>query len=306
MNHGGSAGWRRRRFQDERGAVTVLLVLSLTAVLGFSAVSLDAGRLYVSRQRLQNVADAASLAGAQLLPEDETGAEEEALSYVERNGIDRANASVQVDESLRRIRVDLSGSVPLHFARVLGQDAGRVAASATAIVGVPAAIVGAQPFGVEKGDYQAGELYTLKLSSDPSQGNFHALALGGTGASVYKSNIANGYQGKLWVGDEIPTEPGNMEGPTQQAVQQRLLLDPDSTYEDFPPGSPRLLFVPIVDSFELDGRQYVRILSYAAFFLEGCVSGEISGRFVRYVADAELADPSLVPDYDMRVVKLDK
>lgn len=52
---------------DDRGAVVVLFVLILPALLGFTAFALDLARLVTVRAELQNAADAAALAGARAL-----------------------------------------------------------------------------------------------------------------------------------------------------------------------------------------------------------------------------------------------
>ena len=67
----------------ERGAIAVLTALGLVAFLGFASLAVDIGHLYVVRNELQNVADAAALAGArQLIKEDPTTK----LAYVDSQG----------------------------------------------------------------------------------------------------------------------------------------------------------------------------------------------------------------------------
>ncbi len=51
----------------ERGAVLVLVAISMTVLLGFAALALDLGHLYVTRNEVQNVADGVALAGARAL-----------------------------------------------------------------------------------------------------------------------------------------------------------------------------------------------------------------------------------------------
>ena len=47
-----------------RGAVVVLVAVSLVVILGFGALAIDLGQLYLARAELQRAADAAALAGA--------------------------------------------------------------------------------------------------------------------------------------------------------------------------------------------------------------------------------------------------
>ena len=50
--------------REERGAIFVLTALMLPVIFGFMGIAYDVGNVYVHKSRLQNVADAAALAGA--------------------------------------------------------------------------------------------------------------------------------------------------------------------------------------------------------------------------------------------------
>ena len=69
--------------KDQKGTVIVLFALTLTVLLGFTALAIDIGDLYVGRNELQNAADAAALAGALLLP-DTTAAGNNSATVVHR------------------------------------------------------------------------------------------------------------------------------------------------------------------------------------------------------------------------------
>ncbi|OAJ53426.1 pilus assembly protein TadG [Paraburkholderia ginsengiterrae] len=77
-------GAARRR---ERGAVAIIVALSLVALIGFVGLVLDLGKLYVTKSELQNSADACALAAAR----DLTGATP--LSVSEAAGIAAAHAN---------------------------------------------------------------------------------------------------------------------------------------------------------------------------------------------------------------------
>ncbi|WP_202114630.1 pilus assembly protein TadG-related protein [Vreelandella zhuhanensis] len=53
--------------KHQRGVSTVLVAVSLLVLLGFAALAIDVGNLYVARNELHNAADAGSLAGARFL-----------------------------------------------------------------------------------------------------------------------------------------------------------------------------------------------------------------------------------------------
>jgi Flp pilus assembly protein TadG len=57
----------------ERGSITPIVALGLMVFIGFLALSIDLGQLYVVRNELQNIADGAALAGAKKLVQDKAG-----------------------------------------------------------------------------------------------------------------------------------------------------------------------------------------------------------------------------------------
>lgn len=50
--------------KDERGAMAIIVAMSLTALVGFTGAAVDLGSIYSSRAELQNATDAAALAAA--------------------------------------------------------------------------------------------------------------------------------------------------------------------------------------------------------------------------------------------------
>jgi Flp pilus assembly pilin Flp len=298
-----------RRFRaNESGAVMVLFALLLTALGGFSALVMDIGQLVVVRQRLTNVADAAVLSGARLLP-DEAQARQEALLYAQLNGVPPENVSVSVAGG-NRISATLTGVAEYGFARLLGFDRQNVMVTAEALAGPVKSIKGAVPLGIVMDDFIYGESYYLKLGSQtpsggPHRGNFHALALGGSGANNYRNNLKYGYAGNIEIGQMVTTEPGNMAGPTRDGIEYRLALDPHSTFDNIAYDSPRLLLVPIVDTFEVHGRDDVQVVGLACFFLEDTHgNGEIKGRFHHYVTEGEIDENAGAAQSSLTAVKL--
>jgi hypothetical protein len=59
--------------KGQQGAVLVIVVASLVVIIGVAALAIDIGYLYTTRNELQNVADAAALAGARYLGEIYSG-----------------------------------------------------------------------------------------------------------------------------------------------------------------------------------------------------------------------------------------
>ena len=63
----------------QRGAILVMSVLFLVVLIGFAALALDFGRLYVLRSQMQNAADTAVLAAAAEL-DGQLGARQRAVN----------------------------------------------------------------------------------------------------------------------------------------------------------------------------------------------------------------------------------
>ena len=63
-----------RRARGQRGQILPVVALALVALLGVTAFSIDVGYAYYAKRQLQSAVDAAALAGAQDLPQLDTGA----------------------------------------------------------------------------------------------------------------------------------------------------------------------------------------------------------------------------------------
>jgi len=273
---------------EEKGAAIILLAFSISVVLGFAALAIDVGNMYLHKSRLANLADAAALAGTQDLPSDPQLAMDNARNYAALNGLEKDTIGVSISGNNRIIAVDATRKVPFFFAKVFDKTSASVAARAVATIGTITGTSGVVPFGIAKQQFNYGQIYDLKAGAGSGyNGNYRALALGCSGATIYKKNIKDGYKEALHIGDWVSTETGNMSGPTSEGVDYRMNLDPQATFQALEKSSPRILIVPIIDSLEVSGRSEVLIVGFAAFFLEG-VGGEgnknyVTGRFLEMV-----------------------
>jgi hypothetical protein len=104
-------------------------------------------------------------------------------------------------------------------------------------------------------------------------GNWDPLALGGSGASVYRTNLGSGYSGKLKIGDVLDTETGNVVGPTNQGIATRISNGqseyPSGTFMDHQLDDPRILVVPIVDFSNINGSSQVPLKGFAVMWIAG-------------------------------------
>ncbi len=277
-----------RLLREEKGSAMVVMVLSIAVMMGFAALVIDIGNLYLNRIRLVNMADAAALAGVQDLPNSPELAVNNAYRYAAQNGMNSDIVGVSISTNNTVVTVNVTRTVPFFFAKIFGMISTDVAARAVAGIKPITGVSDVVPFGVVKQEFIYGQTYTLKDGAGSGyDGNYGALALGGNGANIYRGNIENGYSGQLRIGDWVYTEPGNISGATSTGVEYRISLDPTATFATVQAGSPRILIVPIIDSLIVNGRSEVQIVGFAAFFLEG-VGGEgnknyVTGRFLEMV-----------------------
>jgi Putative Flp pilus-assembly TadE/G-like len=117
--------------RSERGAVTVLVAVSMLTLLAFLALAIDLGMLYVAHNDAQRAADAAALAGASAFLEQDPAlavstAHSRAMEYARRNTfqngpIDSTEVDIRVVPESSLVGVIIHrDTVRTLFARVLG------------------------------------------------------------------------------------------------------------------------------------------------------------------------------------------
>lgn len=285
----------KRLLNEQRGAAIILMALSVTALMVIGAIVVDVGNLYLNKARLANIADSAALAGVQDLPSSPSVAIQNAILYAKQNGKsdDTVEPKLEQDSygNTTILSVLIKRNVPYYFAKIFNLTSQEVTASSRAKISAVSSASGIVPFGITKQNFIFGQTYTLKLGGGSGyDGNFGALALGSSGATQYRDNIKNGYNGLIKIGDWISTETGNMSGPTTEGVNSRISLDRGSTYLTVQKDSPRIIIVPIISSLADSGRTNVQVVGLAAFFLEGA-GGQgndnfVSGKFLQMTIPA--------------------
>lgn len=131
-------GWRSKA-GEERGQVLVLTVMFLAVLLGAAALTLDIGRMAVTRRQLQNAADSSALAGAWSLRQGSDaaiGAATDWATDADKNNLAVSElVSVQVRSTTDpddTVQVDVQRRVPYLFGRVLGLNSQTITATASA------------------------------------------------------------------------------------------------------------------------------------------------------------------------------
>ncbi|MFO7690442.1 MAG: Tad domain-containing protein [Cryobacterium sp.] len=172
------------RWGEEHGASAVLVAILMVPLLGFAAIALDVGALYVERGQLQNGADAAALAIAQGCAEDgvctAAATEPTAAAFADANANDGA-ANVLIPEfptansvmvtSSTRVAGTNADAISHPFARFIGIDSTTVYAQATAEWGPPQASMIVLPLAISLCEFQPaldGSLQLLRYDQNPA------------------------------------------------------------------------------------------------------------------------------------------
>src|SRR5438105_7261401 len=105
--------------RGQRGQVLPIFLFCLVALMGISALVVDAGYWYREKRQLQAAVDASALAGAQGLP-DKDAAVDLATNYASKNGLDDPQIAVST-ANYKNDTIEVKASKPVQgiFSRVL-------------------------------------------------------------------------------------------------------------------------------------------------------------------------------------------
>lgn len=235
---------KRVKAPDERGAVAVMVALSLVVLLGALALVIDFGRAVGVRREMVNAADAAALAAAQRCAFGQGPAAATAAA----NATARANVSgarlvdIRIDPECasgpittepKSVTVTYRETVDYFVAPILGYDDVTVTTSATAIWGaasraapIPLRInLGALAgCGIDAGQVPQGETcYLGYANNDPYEA-----------ANDWGWLYFGGDQGRGWNTTSCPSQAGGSNDPIDFILGQPFfnaqLNDPPPTY----------------------------------------------------------------------------
>ncbi|MDP4153379.1 MAG: pilus assembly protein TadG-related protein [Bacillota bacterium] len=295
-------------FLNEKGSVIIIVAISMTALLLATALVVDIGTAEIEVAKVQNAADAAAYSAGVKLPVGENDSElqneiiNKAVECAEKNGFSGLSTDNVTFGGLKAgkyttLTVKIPASAQLAFGGLTGRNMANVVKSATVQASAIKSIPDAVPLGVEKSAFESAvasgntQHIVLKYSGGGgTEGFFGALDLDGLqggGARDFSTWLAFGYGGNLNVGDILPIESGNMAGPTNTALAERLGQcthfsgEGGCTPEHFVNDCPRVIKVIIFEN--VDGRS-VKIDGFAAFVLETTNEfGEVIGSYSKMV-----------------------
>jgi uncharacterized membrane protein len=135
------SGFLHRLRDEEGGQALVLVAIMMFGLVAVAGLVTDGGIVFTERRDLQNVADAAALAGASQIDEnayrssggsslllDQTAAYSAASEYLDNEG----DLEYAISVAPQRVDVSVSRQAGTGFLRILGIDAVSISASANA------------------------------------------------------------------------------------------------------------------------------------------------------------------------------
>lgn len=285
--------------RDQYGGTIIFAGLSLLLLLTVAGLVVDGGILYAEKSHLQKTANAAALSGAQELTGDESDVATIVDDILAHHGEQTSLAATEI-EMKSKVRVKLEKEVKLGFGRLFGKQSVKVSVKAAAQISPMGVAAGAAPLGIDESiPLEFNKPYKLKVdSSSVETGYFGILALGGTGAQTYESNLKYGYQNEIKLGDVIDTQTGNVAGKTREGVQLRIDSDPYPVGEYWHRDSSRVILIPVYKPYSIESNQLksIQVTGFAYFYIMEPMSSKdtsITGMFIER-ADTGFAMPGVV------------
>ncbi len=298
------------RLRNESGQAILMTVLFLVVIVGAAAMTVDVGSWYQQQRQAQATADAAALAGAQVLPSDPVQAQTLAAQYATSNGggvVPNGGITLRSDfEPNDTVVVNISKNAPSFFANIFAIDHATVTATAAARAGVPNQVDGVAPIVVNKdhpllsgpGCPCFDVPTTLPLGKDGAPGAFGLVDLNGgsNGTPELADWIQNGYDGFLGLGD-YQSDPGAKfnPAPIQDALSARI--------------GTELLF-PVYDTLSGGGANAeYDVIGWVGFYLTSFDargnSGDLSGWFTKVIWNGLQSNTNQhLPDFGVYSVEL--
>lgn len=303
---------------NERGNSLIIFAISLPIFIAVAAVSIDGGMMLFSKVELRNAVDAAALAGSSGLLIDLATARSRAVVVGSANSVLSSPVAIAQEDvtfpTASQIRIDGSHTVQLFFAPVVGLEETVIRVTTIAQLSSITGSDGVASWAMPASQLSYGAQVTLSVGElGASPGGLTTLyavcyppvnrGTPQSGASAYEQNLINGSEMVVYVGDELLVQPGNMTGPTIQAIDAIINSDPDAYWDgtvvagsDFPGfSSPRILKIAFFDPADPPGmgRDTVFVTGLGAFFLEGRQGQDVVGRFIKILTSGVTGGSSM-------------
>lgn len=123
---------------NQKGSIFILMAFTIPFLFAISAIAVDCSYLYVQRSHMQNIADAATLAGAAKLGANTNDAARDlAETYITKNSNNSDATSTHTitfstENNTKKIRVDITKEAPLLFMKYFNYNTINLAVHAVA------------------------------------------------------------------------------------------------------------------------------------------------------------------------------
>jgi hypothetical protein len=301
----------------------MMAALGLPVMLGFGALAIDVGALYMNKAQLSAAADATVLAAAQELPKKPDQARLVALDYAARNGKPADAVKVTIAGDNKSVEVEIGRQVPLFLANIFSLGSSLVVETAKAQVSVASSVPWIVPFVIPRTQvFDHINTFTMRIP-DPNkpygQYEFDYMNVGieNTDFATYIKYLKYGYQKTFKVGDHVKyLGPSSGGKESVDAFFDRTARDANKDYKKAEGGQPRVMLIPVVETMlprNTAAGTPMKIIGFVGFFLETVYKGSYGktyyakGKFIEdlNVGTGQTSDDATI-DFGVRTIQLVK
>ncbi|CAH2714467.1 hypothetical protein BACCIP111895_01630 [Neobacillus rhizosphaerae] len=294
------------KFRDESGGVLAYVAIFMVVLLGFTAVVIDGGRLFTEKSKLQKALDSSVLAGAQGLRTSEARAREIAKDVSEKNGFKVSESELTFTSN--SIKATKQVSVPMTFAKVIGINNTTISATAKAKIAPLSKASGIAPIVIEKSKIPNDTVLNCgETNPGTLTGNCGYLKSSGNLRDAFENGAT--YE----AGKTAFTDPGGSVGQVRDAIE--YLIDSDANKPHCQSASTadnqckRVITVAVIEEWkdingkEVTGKSEVKIIEFAAYWIEKYENKTLYGQFIRMTSPGEIGNGT-GSEYSLYGVKL--
>jgi Flp pilus assembly protein TadG len=295
------------KFRDESGGVLVFVAIFMVVLLGFAALAIDGGHLYTEKSKLQKALDASVLAGVQGLRTSQDRAIEIAIDVSDKNGF-KVSAS-ELSFTSNSIKATKQENVPMTFAKVIGINSTPISATATAKVAPLTKASGIAPIVIDKANIPSATILNCgETNPGTLQGNCGYLKSDGN----LRDAFVNG--STYEVEKTAFTDPGGSVGQIRDAID--YIINSDASKPHCQSASTadnlckRVVTVAVIENWtdingkEVTGKSEVRIIGFAAYWIEKYEDKKLYGQFIKMISPGEMGSGTGIGEYGLYGVKL--
>lgn len=267
------------KHHEDRGAIASLAALAMVPIVAVTAVGVDAGRVWVERQRIQTAAESAAMGAAGQWAKSGVTCEPQALELVQQNaGIETVSTCTSTGTQTNGVlTVTAEKSVDAMFDSIIGRESSTTRSTASVRIGAIGASTGLRPTALCQNSpaltswvnsgRSTTQIFTINIDGDCQgvPGNWGVLDFdGGSNRTTdLQAWINSGWSGRVSIGQEFSGDPG-IPSP---ALQMDSVVG-------------KTIAVPVYDSVRYEGSNSIyRVSGFVAMeIISVRLSGSASSR----------------------------